>query len=107
MRKHSEKCSLKWDLVDENHAFEVVNHWKEFAKDKTLIDLRVRRIFPSVSMCRFAFALKAPSDHHGEQAVRSPEFAADTPNAFASRQPRLPAFAVLLRGTSTYAKAPT
>ena len=34
-------------------------------------------------------ALKPPPAHRGGQAVRFPEFAADTPNAFASRQPQL------------------
>src|SRR5438445_13251948 len=34
-------------------------------------------------------ALKPSPAHHGGQTVRSPEFAADTPNAFASRQTAL------------------
>jgi hypothetical protein len=33
-------------------------------------------------------ALKPPPAHDGGQAVRSPEFAVETPNGFASRQPR-------------------
>jgi len=33
-------------------------------------------------------ALKPRPAHHGGQAVRSPEFAPETPNPFASRQPR-------------------
>ena len=36
-------------------------------------------------------ALKPRPAHHGGQAVRSPEFAAETPNPFASRQPRVSA----------------
>jgi len=42
-------------------------------------------------------ALKLPPARHGGQAVRSPEFAAETPKAFASRQTALE-FSALKRG---------
>ena len=49
----------------------------------------LKNFCPDISKnLNFFLAGETTPAHHGGQAVRSPEFAAETPNPFANRQPR-------------------